>query len=101
MSFTRIRHCRNATFKLSLRNRVKCQARIQEFSSGGGGVQLLKMFDKQKKKKKKKAERKRKAVVVLSLLQKYGLNRLSRQLFTFKFIFRKDMFLYNCKPLST
>ena len=56
-----------------------------------GGVQLSENVDKQKKKIEKEEERKRKVVdlvVVLSLLQKYGLNRLSRQLFTFKFIFR-------------
>ena len=67
------------------------QARIQEFSSGG--VQLSENFDKEKKntkKEKKKREReiKQRVMMVLSLLQKYGLNRLYRQLFTYKFIFR-------------
>ena len=71
------------------------QARIQESSSGGSN--FPKNFDKQKNKKKKKekgrgeegGERKRRVAVVLPLLQKYmyGLNRLSRQLFTYKSIF--------------
>ena len=50
-------------------------------------------------------------LVVLSLLQKFGLNRFSGQLFTFmfifgqlftfKFIFGREFFLYNRKPLYT
>ena len=82
------------------------QARIQEFSSGG--VQIYENFDKQKKKKKKKKRREnaskwRVVVVFFSLLQKYGLNKLFRQLFLYKFIFGRGMvnLLYNCKPLST
>ena len=37
----------------------------------------------------------------LFLLQKYGVNRLSRQLFTFNFIFGREWFFCNWEPLYT
>ena len=76
-----------------LENTTTYQARIQEFSSEG--VQISENFDKPKN---GGTGRNRRVVVVPSLLQKCGLNRRSRQLFTYKFIF--DGLLYNCKPLS-
>ena len=79
------------------------QARIQEFSSGGG-VQLFENFWQAKKKKKKKKEERKQGLdcsFILSLLQKYGLNRLSRKLFTFKFIFDRGWSFCNWEPLYT
>ena len=82
-------------------------ARIQEFSSEG--VQISENFDKQKKKKKEKKEEKstrkkiRRIVEFLSLLQKFGLNRLFQDnYFPYKFYFPIGHgLLYNCKPLSS
>ena len=91
---------------INIRYLAKSQARIQEFSTEG--VQISKYFDKQKKKKKKKWKKKipeenigDRVVAVLSLLQRYGLNPLSRQLFKYKFISIGHGLLYNCTSLST
>ena len=58
----------------------------------GGGVQLSENVSqakkKKKKKKKKKGKRREKTEAILSL--KYGINPLSRPLFTFKFIFDRE-----------
>ena len=63
------------------------QARIQEFSSqgGGGGVPFPEIFDNlppppEKKGRGEKTERFGYSIP-LSLLQKYGLNRLSKQVY--------------------
>ena len=57
-----------------------CQARIQEFLSGG--FQLSEKFWQAKKKKRKKTWKgqKTEGLVVLSILKKYGLKRLSIQI---------------------
>ena len=70
------------------------------------GPTFLKFRNVKKKKKKKKRrrrenERKRRIMVVISLLQKYGLNRLSQQLLTYNFIFGRghDFFVHLQSPL--
>ena len=69
------------------------QARIQEFSSG---VQTFVKFWKAKKKKKEERKQKKKKILwwFFPFCRLYDLNRLSRHLFTYKFITVEGMVFF-------
>ena len=78
-------------------------ARIQEFSSGGPTFGKI-LTSKKAKKKNKQTNKQRgggeREGGVLSLPQKYGFNRLSRHLFTYKLFWFKQNLFGNCNQIT-